>query len=125
GARSHAVDGILRVRPPFVEVRARGRGEMPPGGEAEDPEASRIEPELLRARTQQANRALRVLQGHGMAISGTHPVLQNERGDPEGVEPLRDVFALVSAGQRTVAAARPDEDGGAVRGGGGRAVDGD
>ena len=58
-----------------------------------------------------ADRALRVLQRRGVVVAGAEPVLQHERRDAEGVQPLGHLLALVVGGDDAVAAAGADDHG--------------
>jgi hypothetical protein len=62
-----------------------------------------------------ADGALRVAQFHRVLITGAKPVLEHERRDPHGVEPIRFLHPFMSHGEGLVAPARSDDDRGPRR----------
>ena len=109
--------GVLR----YVVVRAGQRGQVAAGGEAEHPDLRGIDVELLGPTTNEPDRALGVdegdLRGRVLGVFGAarHPVLEDERGHPDGVQPGRDFFAFEVPGEDVVPAARGDHDRRAAR----------
>ena len=83
---------------------------MPAGGEAHDADAVRLDVELGRARSHDADRAEHVLQHRRMVVARAQAVLQDERRDAARREPARHLMALVVHRERAVAAARADHD---------------
>ena len=71
--------------------------------------------ELLRARAHEANGALRVAELDRVMVSGTEPVLEDERRHAGGIEQVRDLPSLVIRRERAISAAGRDDDRGARR----------
>ena len=84
---------------------------MAAGGEAENADALRVDLPSIRARPDPAHGTLSIEQRRRVVIPRRDPVLQDERADTDGVEPARDVVALVPHREVAVAAPRADHDG--------------
>ena len=89
---------------------------MRSGGKAEDADAIGIDVPLGGVRADDAEGALRVLQGGGRFRIGAgvgHAVFHQDAGDADGVEPVADFGAFEIDGEDVVAAAGEDDDCGA------------
>jgi hypothetical protein len=100
---------------PLVEMSSGGGGEMAACGKSHHADAVRIDAEFLGAGTHQANGALGIAEFDGMVVLGSEAVLEDERGDAEGVQPVGFLAAFVIGGEPSVAAAGSDDDRGAGR----------
>ena len=114
GPATDPLDGIRRLRIARVEMRAGGRGQMPAGREADDADAFGID----RPTPWPATRTVRMARW--ASSSGTKrlpvgkPILQHDPGDAVPIEPVGDAVSFGARHQAAVAAARADDDRGAV-----------
>ena len=86
-----------------VEQRAGGRREMAAGRAAEQADALRLHAPLRRPRPHRPDGTQRIAQRSGMAVFNS-PVFEHEDGDPESIQPARDLAALRPHGNADVAA---------------------
>src|SRR6478736_1169421 len=81
--------------------------------EAHDADAIGFDVELVRARSDDADRAEDVLKHRRMVIARAKPVLEHEARDAARRQPARDLEALVIHREVAIAAAWTDDDAGA------------
>ena len=113
--RAQAFDGVIGIGLARTEMGAGRRGEMAAGREAHDCDPARVDFPLCGVCPDGPDRPAGVVEHRGMMIARAQPIFQNERRDPQAVEPLGDLLALVLDGQHPVAAARADDHGRARR----------
>src|SRR5205823_6630213 len=87
--------------------------QMPSRGESPNPDAVRLDPELIGAHPDITYRALRIVERSGVMISRTKPVFKDEPGDPARVQPLGDLRALFVHREIPITTAGTDYDLGA------------
>jgi hypothetical protein len=66
--------------------------------------------EFLGPATHQADRPLRISQLDGVVIARSQTVLEDERRDSHGIEPVRHLPAFVVVSEHFISAARCDND---------------
>ena len=113
GPAADTVDGIARVGFSRVEMRAGRRREVTASGEPHHPNSIGGQAELLRARADEANRALGVAEFNRVMVAGPESVLEDESGHARRVEQVRDLPSFVVGRERAVATAWRDDDRGA------------
>ena len=108
-----------------IDVRGDRRGEVAAGGEAHEADPIARDAEVGRVRPHVAQGPPRVPERHRMAVAGAQAVAQHEGGDPEAVQELGDLRALLLHRQVAVAAARTHHHGRPARVGALRDIRGD
>ena len=93
-------------------MRTERRGQVAARGESPHTQPLRIDAILRRVRADQPHRALAILNGHRPVVGGD-AIIQHEGRNALGIEPCRDLEALVADGDVLISTARNDEDGGA------------
>src|SRR6185312_3022571 len=101
-----AINGIRCAAVPIVEMRGRGGGQMSAGRESHYADPIRRDAELLRASSNQTNRALRVLKLNRMVILWSEPVFENKCRDAKRIQPICDLASFVVRRKMRVRAAR-------------------
>ena len=132
--RSGEIGAALRI-----ELESGGGSDVTSGGEANDADAVRVEGPFFRAGADEADGLKAVSGGERfelldaafgdagsvlIGIAGAdEAVLENEGGDADGVEPVRDFDAFVVDGEPAETSSGADDDGGAGSAGGIREKD--
>ena len=115
GAATGLLDRIFRFSIAIIEVRRRCGSEVPAGGEAEDADALGIDIPLLRPRANGANGTLGVVERRGMAVAfATVPIIHNEAGHADGVQPAPNLMPFMIHRPVSVAAAGADDNRGSI-----------
>ena len=115
GAGRRPVRGVSGGGVAGVVVGAGGGGEVASGREAHDADAGWIDAVGGGAVAHQAEGALGVLEGNGVAVAiAAEAIVEDVGGDAEAVEEAGWLDAFVVLGESAVAAAGADDDGAAV-----------
>src|SRR4051812_18205425 len=96
-------------------MRAERRSQMPARGKSQNPDALFVQIPFLRATANRPKSARRVEQLIRLVIAHSETIFQNERRNPERIEPFRDVRAFLDVREMRITAARANENGSARR----------
>jgi len=117
GTATEIVRSINRGVEPLVKVIAERRGKMSSGGEAEHPDAVRVNMPFGGVRADDSHGALGVLESGGrlgVRARIRHAVFHEHTGNARGIEPVTHLRSLEIHGQDVVAAAGENQHGCAV-----------